>query len=45
MNKPSLRKQLYTVGVFARSHTRRFFRDRLAIFFTVVFPLIFHLVF
>jgi ABC-2 type transport system permease protein len=45
MSKPSLRKQLYTVGVFARSATRRFFRDRLAIFFTVVFPLIFLFVF
>lgn len=45
MNKTSLRKQLYTVGVFARSSTRRFFRDRLALFFTVVFPLIFLFVF
>jgi len=45
MNKPSLRKQFYTVGVFARSSTRRFFRDRLALFFTVVFPLIFLFVF
>lgn len=45
MNKPSLRKQFYTVSVFARSATRRFFRDRLAIFFTVVFPLVFLFVF
>lgn len=45
MNKQSLRKQLFTVGVFARSSTRRFFRDRLALFFTVVFPLIFLFVF
>lgn len=45
MNKLSLRKQLYTVGVFAKSNTRRFFRDRLALFFTVVFPLIFLFVF
>lgn len=45
MNKPTLRKQLYTVGVFAKSSTRRFFRDRLALFFTVVFPLIFLFVF
>jgi ABC-2 type transport system permease protein len=45
MNKSTLRKQLYTVSVFARSATRRFFRDRLAIFFTVVFPLIFLFVF
>jgi ABC-2 type transport system permease protein len=43
--KQSLRKQLYTVGVFAKSNTRRFFRDRLALFFTVVFPLIFLFVF
>lgn len=45
MAKLSLRKQLYTVGVFARSSTRRFFRDRLALFFTIVFPLIFLFVF
>jgi ABC-2 type transport system permease protein len=45
MGKLSLRKQLYTVGVFAKSNTRRFFRDRLALFFTVVFPLIFLFVF
>lgn len=45
MNKPSLKKQLYTVGVFAKSNTRRFFRDRLALFFTVIFPLIFLFVF
>lgn len=46
MNKTtSLRKQLYTVGVFAKSSTRRFFRDRIALFFTVIFPLIFLFVF
>jgi ABC-2 type transport system permease protein len=45
MNRTSLRKQLYTVGVFAKSSTRRFFRDRIALFFTVVFPLIFLFVF
>ncbi|MBC7564902.1 ABC transporter permease [Candidatus Saccharibacteria bacterium] len=45
MKKTSLKKQLYTVGVFAKSNTRRFFRDRLAIFFTVIFPLIFLFVF
>jgi len=45
MNKPSLRKQLYTVGVFVRINSRRFFRDRLALFFTVIFPLIFLFVF
>jgi len=45
MNKPSLRKQLYTVAVFVRISTKRFFRDRLALFFTLVFPLIFLFVF
>ena len=45
MNKTSFRKQIYTVSVFARSATRRFFRDRLALFFTVIFPLIFLFVF
>jgi ABC-2 type transport system permease protein len=45
MNRTSLRKQLYTVGVFAKSSTRRFFRDRIALFFTVIFPLIFLFVF
>lgn len=45
MKRQSLRTQLYTVGVFARSNTRRFFRDRLALFFTVGFPLIFLFVF
>jgi ABC-2 type transport system permease protein len=45
MKKPSIRKQLFTVGVFVKISTRRFFRDRLAIFFTVIFPLIFLFVF
>jgi ABC-2 type transport system permease protein len=36
---------MYTVLTFVRINTRRFFRDRLAIFFTVVFPLIFLFVF
>lgn len=43
--KPSLRKSLYTVWVFVRISTKRFFRDRLALFFSVVFPLIFLFVF
>lgn len=43
--KQTLRQKLYTVSVFARSNTRRFFRDRLALFFTVGFPLIFLFVF
>ena len=45
MNKTSLRKQLYTVGVFVRISSKRFYRDRLAFFFTVIFPLIFLFVF
>lgn len=45
MKKSSLKKQFFTVGVFAKSSTRRFFRDRVALFFTVVFPLIFLFVF
>jgi len=40
-----MNKSLYTVTTFVRINTRRFFRDRLAIFFTVVFPLIFLFVF
>lgn len=38
-------RSLYTVLTLVRINTRRFFRDRLAIFFTVVFPLIFLFVF
>jgi ABC-2 type transport system permease protein len=45
MNRLSFRKQLYTVGVFVRINTKRFFRDRLALFITLVFPLIFLFVF
>lgn len=40
-----MKKSLYTVLVFVKINTRRFFRDRLAIFFTVIFPLIFLFVF
>jgi len=43
--RQTLRQQLYTVRVFAKANTRRFFRDRLALFFTVGFPLIFLFVF
>lgn len=39
------KKSLYTVWVLARLNTRRFFRDRLAIFFGILFPLIFLFVF
>jgi len=41
MNKRSF----YTVGVFIKLNTRRFFRDRVALFFTVAFPLIFLFIF
>ncbi len=40
-----MNRALFTVWVFVRINTRRFFRDRLAIFFTVIFPLIFLFVF
>jgi ABC-2 type transport system permease protein len=38
-------KWLFTILVFARVSIRRYFRDRVAIFFTIAFPLIFLLVF
>lgn len=38
-------KSLYTILTFARINTRRFFRDRLSIFFGILFPLIFLFVF
>jgi len=41
----NLGKAFYTVRVFAFTNTRRFFRDRTAIFFSVLFPLIFLFVF
>jgi ABC-2 type transport system permease protein len=40
-----VKKQLFTVYVFVKLSTRRFFRDRLALFFTIIFPLIFLFVF
>jgi ABC-2 type transport system permease protein len=40
-----MNKSLYTVATFVRINTKRYFRDRLAIFFTVIFPLIFLFVF
>src|ERR1700690_2320845 len=39
------RQQLLTVLVFTKLSTRRFFRDRLAQFFSIIFPLIFLFVF
>jgi ABC-2 type transport system permease protein len=38
-------KWLFTILVFAKISVRRYFRDKLAIFFTVLFPLIFLVVF
>jgi ABC-2 type transport system permease protein len=38
-------KKMYTVLVFTKLSTRRFFRDRLALFFTILFPLLFLFVF
>jgi ABC-2 type transport system permease protein len=38
-------KKLFTVWMFVKINTKRFFRDKLAIFFSVVFPLIFLFVF
>lgn len=40
-----MNKSFYTVWTFFRINTRRFFRDKLAIFFSIVFPLIFLFVF
>jgi ABC-2 type transport system permease protein len=40
-----LPKSLFTVYIFFKINTRRFFRDKLAIFFSVIFPLIFLFVF
>jgi ABC-2 type transport system permease protein len=41
----NLRRQLFTVRVFTKLSTRRFFRDSLALFFGILFPLIFLFVF
>lgn len=40
-----MKKSFYTIGVFVKITTKRFFRDKLAIFFTIIFPLIFLFVF
>ncbi|MBC7546208.1 ABC transporter permease [Candidatus Saccharibacteria bacterium] len=40
-----MNKQLFTVLTFTKISTKRFFRDRLAIFFSIAFPLIFLFVF
>lgn len=41
----NVKKLLYTVGVFVKINTKRFFRDKLALFFGIGFPLIFLFVF
>lgn len=40
-----MNKSLFTVWMFVKINTRRYFRDKLAIFFTIGFPLIFLFVF
>jgi ABC-2 type transport system permease protein len=40
-----MKRPFYTVITFAKLNTRRYFRDRTAIFFTVLFPLIFLFIF
>lgn len=40
-----MKRKLFTVYVFSKLNTKRFFRDRLALFFGVLFPLIFLFVF
>jgi len=40
-----MNRKLYTVKTFVKINTKRFFRDKTAIFFTVAFPLIFLFVF
>ena len=40
-----MKQQLKTVLVFTKLSTRRFFRDRLALFFGILFPLIFLFIF
>jgi ABC-2 type transport system permease protein len=43
--KQTLQQQLRTVLIFTKLSTKRFFRDRLAQFFSILFPLIFLFVF
>jgi ABC-2 type transport system permease protein len=40
-----MKKSWYVIWTFTRLNTKRFFRDRLAIFFSILFPLIFLFVF
>lgn len=41
----NLKRNLFTVATLVRINTKRFFRDRTALFFNVIFPLIFLFVF
>jgi ABC-2 type transport system permease protein len=41
----NMKRSLYTVRTFVKINTRRFFRDKLALFFSMGFPLIFLFVF
>ena len=41
----NMKRSFYTVSTLVRVNTKRFFRDKLAIFFTIGFPLIFLFVF
>lgn len=41
----NFKSKMYTVWIFTKINTKRYFRDRMAIFFTVLFPLIFLFVF
>lgn len=40
-----MKKSLFTVLVFAKLNTKRFFRDKVALFFAILFPVIFLFVF
>ncbi len=40
-----MKKNLYTIAIFTKLNTKRFFRDRLALFFGIAFPVIFLFVF
>jgi ABC-2 type transport system permease protein len=40
-----MKTSLYTIWIFAKLNTKRFFRDKLAMFFVIIFPLIFLFVF
>lgn len=39
------KKTIYTIRTFTKLNTRRFFRDKVALFFTIIFPLIFLFIF